>query len=292
MLLLKKINNNVAIACSDDDKEVVVFGKGVGFHEMPCELEDESVIQRKFYNVPEQLYEVISSVSEELLFTASDIANYAAEELGVRLSTGLPFILADHLQFAIERTDGEFAAPNPLAREVESVYPAELEIGKHGLDIVEANLGTRLPISEATSLALHIVNAEIDGYGRAKDMDFIMKSTRVADRATTIVETQLNIKVDRTSYDYNRFLAHLRFLLRRLLKGSSTPTENLSLFYQAARDFPDVYNCAVLINDYLGQEFRQTCSDEELLYIMMHVNRLKSTAVTADKAAEKKEDKD
>lgn len=203
--------------------------------------------------------------------------------MGAKLSTGLPFILADHLQFALDRDDAEFAAPNPLANEVASVYPAELEVGKHGLDIVEATMGVRLPPAEATSFALHIVNAEIDGAGRAKDMDFVMKSTRVADRSTNIVEDQLGITVDRTSYAYNRFLAHLRFLLRRLLKGKSTETENLSLFYQAARDFPDVYNCAVRINEYLSHEFKQTCSDEELLYIMMHVNRLKSEAGEAPK---------
>lgn len=278
MLLLKKINNNVAVAASDDGKELVVFGKGIGFGDMPRVLEDESAIERKFFNVPEQLYEVIVSVSQELLFAASDIANYAAEQLGATLSPGLPFILADHLQFALDRDDTEFYAPNPLAKEVASVYPRELEIGYHGLDIVEAQLGVRLPAAEATSFALHIVNAEIDGAGRAKDIDFVMKSTRVADRATTIVEDQLAITVDRTSYAYNRFLAHLRFLLRRMLKGAETETENLSLFYQAARDFPDVYNCAIRINDYLRHEFNQMCSDEELLYIMMHINRLKSEA--------------
>lgn len=68
MLLLKKLNNNVAVAASDDGKELVVFGKGIGFHEMPYELTDESAIQRKFHDVPEQLYEIINSVSQELLF--------------------------------------------------------------------------------------------------------------------------------------------------------------------------------------------------------------------------------
>ena len=54
MLILKKINNNVALASTDAGEEVVVFGKGVGFHEMPYELEDESVIQRVFRDVDEK----------------------------------------------------------------------------------------------------------------------------------------------------------------------------------------------------------------------------------------------
>ncbi|MZJ27504.1 hypothetical protein GT516_06680 [Collinsella sp. BIOML-A4] len=59
MLILKKINNNVALAASDDGREVVVFGKGIGFHEMPYKLADESLIQRKFYNVPESLQDMV-----------------------------------------------------------------------------------------------------------------------------------------------------------------------------------------------------------------------------------------
>ena len=40
MLILKKINNNVALASNDAGEEIVVFGKGVGFPKTPYELED------------------------------------------------------------------------------------------------------------------------------------------------------------------------------------------------------------------------------------------------------------
>lgn len=275
MLLLKKINNNVAIAATDKGEEIVVFGKGVGFHEMPFYLEDESCVQRKFYDVPESLYEILNGITDELLLASSDIANLAAQELGCELSPGLPFILADHLQFAVNRNDQDLVAPNPLAHEVESIYPRELAVGKRGVEIVEERTGTRIADPEATSIALHIVNAEVDGAGRAKDMDFIMKTTRLLDVATEIVESTLGIQVDRTSYAYIRFLAHLRFLARRLMRGKAVPTDNLSLFYQASRDFPEAYNCAVQIDEAFTKEFNSNCSEEELLYLMMHVNRLK-----------------
>ena len=276
MLILKKINNNVALAASDAGDEVVVFGKGIGFHEMPYELADESLIQRKFYNVPENLQDMMVSLPDDVLLAAGDIANYAAQQLGCKLSGALPFILADHLQFAVKRDDAEVHAPNPLEHEVAFIYPRELEVGKHGLDIVAEHTGVRLGDNEATSIALHVVNAEVDGLGRAKDMDFIMKSTRVLDEVTHTVEQQIGCRVDTTTYAYIRFLAHLRYLVRRLVKGSCAATENSSLFMQAARDFPDAYRCAYAINQVFEKELNQSCSDEELLYLMMHVNRLRS----------------
>ena len=277
MLIIKKINNNVALAASDAGEEVVVFGRGIGFHDMPYELSDESLIQRKFFNVPESLQQMMASLPDDVLIAASDISNEAADRLGCKLSPNLPFILADHLQFAVDRDDTEVTAPNPLCHEVAFIYPRELEVGEIGLDIVERRCGKRLAPSEATSIALHIVNAEVDGLGRAKDMDFIMKSTRVLDEVARVVEDQIGQPLDHSSYAFIRFLAHLRFLVRRLCKGSCTQTENSSLFIQAARDFPEAYRCAYAINRVFEKELNQTCTDEEILYLMMHFNRLRSS---------------
>ena len=160
---------------------------------------------------------------------ASDIACFASQQLGCKLSGGLPFILADHLQFAVQRDDDQLSAPTPLEHEVAFIYPRELQIGQAALAIVQKHTGAKLGQNEATSIALPIVNAEVDGMGRAKDMDFIMKSTRVLDEVTQSVEKQLGCSLDTASYCYIRFLAHLRFLVRRLCKGKCTQTENSSL---------------------------------------------------------------
>ena len=40
MKVIKKINNNIAVATDGNNREVIIFGKGIGFHEMPYELTD------------------------------------------------------------------------------------------------------------------------------------------------------------------------------------------------------------------------------------------------------------
>lgn len=275
MLILKKINNNVALASSDAGEEIVVFGKGVGFHEMPYELEDESVIQRVFRDVDEKCIGGFANIADDVLLVASDIVAMADKALDCALAGNLVVCLADHLQYALERTGDGIAIENPLSHEVAFVYPREVELGRRGIELVSERMGVNLPESEITSIALHLVNAEVDGMGSSQDMDLVMKSTVILERATQVIEGQLGQQLDRTSYAYVRFVAHLRFLIRRLMRGGCKETENSGLFRQAARDFPDAYRCAAGVNEYLKRDYNWSCSDEEMLYLMMHVNRLR-----------------
>lgn len=277
MLILKKINNNVALASSDAGEEIVVFGKGVGFHEMPYELEDESVIQRVFRDVDEKCIGGFANIADDVLLVASDIVAMADKALDCALAGNLVVCLADHLQYALERTGDGIAIENPLSHEVAFVYPREVELGRRGIELVSERMGVNLPESEITSIALHLVNAEVDGMGSVQDMDLVMKSTLILERATQVIEGQLGQQLDRTSYAYVRFVAHLRFLIRRLMRGGCKETENSGLFRQAARDFPDAYRCAAGINEYLKRDYNWSCSDEEMLYLMMHVNRLRQS---------------
>lgn len=277
MLILKKINNNVALASSDAGEEIVVFGKGVGFHEMPYELEDESVIQRVFRDVDEKCIGGFANIADDVLLVASDIVAMADKALDCALAGNLVVCLADHLQYALERTGDGIAIENPLSHEVAFVYPREVELGRSGIELVSERMGVNLPESEITSIALHLVNAEVDGMGSSQDMDLVMNSTVILERATQVIEGQLGQQLDRTSYAYVRFVAHLRFLIRRLMRGGCKETENSGLFRQAARDFPDAYRCAAGINEYLKRDYNWSCSDEEMLYLMMHVNRLRQS---------------
>lgn len=277
MLILKKINNNVALASSDAGEEIVVFGKGVGFHEMPYELEDESVIQRVFRDVDEKCIGGFANIADDVLLVASDIVAMADKALDCALAGNLVVCLADHLQYALEHTGDGIAIENPLSHEVAFVYPREVELGRRGIELVSERMGVNLPESEITSIALHLVNAEVDGMGSSQDMDLVMKSTVILERATQVIEGQLGQQLDRTSYAYVRFVAHLRFLIRRLMRGGCKETENSGLFRQAARDFPDAYRCAAGINEYLKRDYNWSCSDEEMLYLMMHVNRLRQS---------------
>lgn len=49
MKVIKKINNNVALCLDGNQRELIAFGKGIGFKPIPYELTDLSVIERTYY---------------------------------------------------------------------------------------------------------------------------------------------------------------------------------------------------------------------------------------------------
>lgn len=283
MLILKKINNNVALACNDAGDEVVVFGRGVGFPATPYELTDTSCIEKTFVSDGGNSPEALSTVSDEVLRAASDINDIAKANLGCKMAASLPFLLADHLQFAVERTRDGIEIKNPLAHDVARVYQREHDLGVQGLAIVQDHTGVLLPEGEAASIALHLVNSELGTSAPAKNMDELFKTTAVLEGVVEVVEEQLGYKLDRTCYAYVRFITHTRYLIRRLMKGKSVESANLSLFHQAARDFPEAYRTAMAISQYLERKRNWSCTDEEMLYLMMHLNQLRPCENRADR---------
>lgn len=273
MRITKKINNNVALAEDASGNELVVFGKGVGFPQMPYELEDESSIQRVFHHVNSDLLATISSISPDVVAVALDIIKLAGEELDCKLNANLYLTLADHLQFSSDRLAQGVVIENPLSMEIPFVYPHEYEIGQKGLEIMRAHTGVELPEVEACSIALHIVNAESNGGGFSSSMQSVMRDVEVIDGIIELLEREMG-GLDRSSYNYRRFVAHLRYLVKRLDRGEEHAEEDATLLDQISKDFPEAYELAVKVRDYLKRKYHWKLSNEEMLYLMLYVNRL------------------
>ncbi len=276
MRLTKKINNNVALGVDDAGHDVVVFGKGVGFHRMPYEMDDVSSIQRVFRDVSTSVATALASLDDNILLAASDIVELARMELDCKLNPNLPFTLADHIQFAIQRQAEGIFIVNPLADDVASVYPTELKVAHTGVQMVNRRVPHAcLPDDEAFAIALHLVNGELGGVGDESTIHLVMESAKIISYATEVIERDAGVTIDRESYAFQRFTAHFRYLVARLTNESvEHPTRNSALFEQAAQDFPEVYGSVVKIARHLEDEYGWACTNEELLYLMMHINRL------------------
>lgn len=77
MIVTKKINNNVAICREGNQRELIAFGKGIGFPQTPYELTDLSKINRTFYNVSSQCIPLLNDIPAEVVqFTARQMETY------------------------------------------------------------------------------------------------------------------------------------------------------------------------------------------------------------------------
>ena len=125
MKIIKKINNNVAIGLDQNEKEVIVFGKGVGFPAIPYELNDLSKIDRTYYDIDPRYYDLINSVDERVLLLCTKMMNVVSTKIIAEWNPNLVFILTDHITFALERFNKGMAIQFPYSDEIEQEYPQE-----------------------------------------------------------------------------------------------------------------------------------------------------------------------
>lgn len=270
MRLIRKLNNNAAVALDAMGREVVVLGRGVGFAPVPSELTDLSAITRTFYDVNPKYISTVSELPQDVILASADIVERAEIKLGVELNPNLPFSLADHISFAILRDSKGVQMAMPLAYDVKHLYPKEAELGVIALEIIRMRTGTRLPDSEAISIALHIVNAEMEG----SDLGSMMVAMEIIEKINGIVESQLGIHMDRESYNYSRFAMHLQFLIQRLNAGHPVEDNSGEMLRDMMHEYPKIYACAIAVSSYLEREHHWRCSKDEILYLMLHINRV------------------
>lgn len=269
--IIQQINNNAALALDGAGNEIVVLGKGIGFPPVPYELTDLSKITRSFYDVDPRYMGMIGSLQQPVLLASADVMEQAESNLDCTLNPNLPFTLADHLQFAMERVAKGIDLNTPLAYDVQHLYPLEYELGELALDILQDYTGTRLPNAEAVNVALHLINAEAEAEG----MHDAMRVLRVIGEVDDIVEAQLHITLDKDSYHYSRFTMHLRYLIQRLASGKQVENAGGAMLRTLAREYPEIYLCARQVTRFLDKEYHWECNDEETLYLMLHINRVK-----------------
>lgn len=272
MELFKKINNNVALARDAKGREMVVFGKGIGFPAMPYELTDLSLVQRSFYDVNEKYFDLLRDVPEAVFLAADDIADTAREELGCSLNTNLTYALADHLNFAIQCSREGMSVRTPLAYDIRHLYPQEYAIAKEGLHQLCSTLEVDLPESEAVSIAMHIITAE----NEVGDMHSTILAAKVISEISALVEESLSVKLDKDSFSFSRFAMHLRYLVQRMMQGKPLNSDSAMdvMFTTMRREYPDTYTCVQQIDRFLRDTYGWTCSREEQLYLIMHIHRV------------------
>src|SRR5699024_7447783 len=141
----KSLNNNIILAKSKENEEFVLFGTGIGFKKKKGDLIDVKKATKIFQPKEDfQTRQLIEHIPIDVLKITEKIVSIRETKLKNKLNHSILFALADHLHFAIEK-DNDFNLDNPIQWEVPYLYYAEHEVGKIALDIIEAELGYKLP---------------------------------------------------------------------------------------------------------------------------------------------------
>lgn len=266
------ISNNF-VAVLEDGQEIILRGLGIGFKKQAGDLVPASRVEKVYaLRDPEKrsrLVQLLADVPSEFLDISTTIIELAEQTLGCRLSENIYITLTDHICFSIERLQNGLAYPNHLLWEIRSFYPNEFALGQQALEIINRQLGYRLSEDEAGFIALHIVNAEIDG--KMADM---IRITETVSQIISIVQAYYGVHLDERSLDYGRFLTHLKFLGQRITQNKYTGSHDTDLQGMLARRYPNDYHCAEKIRDGLREHFGMVLPSEELTFLTIHLHRL------------------
>ncbi len=133
MRIVKVINNNI-VTSTQNDSEVIVMGKGLGFNKTGGDIIPQAKIDKIFaLNTSasvDRFKLLLKDVPMQELQASDEIISYAKLSLGKRLSDGIYVALTDHIHFAIQRLKKGMDFGNALSWEVKHFYNHEYLIGK------------------------------------------------------------------------------------------------------------------------------------------------------------------
>lgn len=270
MKAIQRINHNAAICVDGAGRQLIAMGKGIGFGDYPHEVALKD-IQRTFYGVDPKYLAFIEEVDPEVLEFSAQLADLAVQQLSYELSPNLPITLADHIQFAIKRAREHMVITLPATEDIQQTHPVEFELGKMAVRGIRRTFKVRMPASEAGGIALSIVNSAVRPSERQAKED--ARCERMLECSVAIVEGRLG-PVDRGSFAYARFATHMRYLLARVSKGEAVESENSDLYGMLVEQYPKTAACAQRIGGEIEAEYGMALTHEELVYLIMHINRL------------------
>ena len=274
MKIIKIVNNNIVTSLDEQNREIIVMGRGLGFGRKPgMTIEDEKVEKVFRLNSAgenQKLVDIIQDIPLEHIKAADQIIEYAKSMLGEKLKETIYLSLIDHIDGAIDRYENQIQFTNPLLWEIKQYYPSEFKVGVQSLSILKKMLGIELPVDEAAFIALHFITAEYD-----TKMDVTFDIPRLIDDIIAIVESEFSIKIDKESIHYERFITHLKFFAARVLQAKQMPDDDDFLFRNMIRDqYKKSYACAQIIRQHLDECYKVAISEEEVVYLTVHIKRV------------------
>ena len=228
-----------------------------------------------FYDVDQKYLTLFNELPEKVLHFTVKLVDIAKNELNYELNPNIVLTLADHINFCIQRAKQHIYVQMPLIYEVEQQYPREGKLGRYALKQIERRFAIQLNQNEASGIAMHFVNAR---YNPKTKMDVTMQWQQryddVLEDTVSLVEDEMGIVIDRSSFNFARYSSHLMYLLQRLGTGSVLDSNMSDIYHSLKEERPEIARCVDLIEQYFRDKWNCSLCEEEKLYLLMHINRI------------------
>ncbi|MFZ5968253.1 MAG: PRD domain-containing protein [Bacillota bacterium] len=274
--IIKILNNNVILALeAQNNQEMIIVGKGIGFGKKEntrISLSDEQ-IEKSFIAYDEktknEYFQLINQLDGKVMGVSEEIIAKAEGQLG-KLNSHIHIVLTDHIGFALDRIKMGMEINNPFLYEIKALYAEEFQVGLMAAELIRQNLNIQICDSEVGFIALHLHSAR-----QNKKIKETMKNTRLLKELIEIVQEELAITINSNDLTYTRLINHLRVAITRLEEKKYI--EN-PLLENIKKQFPHSFKIAQKVGKHIQENKQIPISDNELGYMTIHIERIKSTA--------------
>lgn len=275
MLFLKNFNNNAALVKDNENVEWIVIGNGIGFGKHPGEQVDATKISRRFVAAEADYSQInaFKDIKPQALSITTKIVKLVEPILDVKFSNYQYLALADHVDFALKRALENIDINDGTVRwEVEKLFPVEYQAAVKALELINREAKVTLPKSESILLTYHFVNSESDN----TKLQETIRITQLIKQITDIIQYQFGVELDADSFNFNRFVTHLRSLIIQHLSHTQQAGNELdpSLLQLMQLKYPEAYQAVERIDRYLSTKLKWQLQPDEKVYLTLHIWRV------------------
>ena len=257
-----------------EGKEIILKGKAIGFGRKKGDLVDRGLVERIFIQNDKKdarhFEEYFAKLPQEYWEISEQTVDYAKNEYGMQLEPRTILAICDHIAGAMDRYQNGTVLHNAMLWEGKRFYPDEFKVGLYAIELIQKRLKVSMEEDEAMFIAFHFVYGQLN----RKETEDLETITGIIKDIVEIVETSFQVRLNTESWDYRRFVTHIRFFAQRMLQGKQYEAKE-NEWYQILKDkYRRAYNCIVKIADYIHDRYHYEVDREEMMYLMIHIEKV------------------
>lgn len=276
MNVIQSLNQN-ALLVSDDGKECIIVGKGIGFGKKRGDTVSKQLVTKVYKMAPEKsewsgYYE---NVDEQSIQMAEEIAEQAEVMLNKEFSGNFILSLASHIQYLEEKYQNQIDIPEPFHYELKYLFSSEHLAAEWSIKFLRDKYKLNLPMAEVSFFTLHFVNGLLE----TGQVNNVVELSDILNETIELIESEMNSNLNRETIEFSRFVVHLRyFIIRNLtgkLKDPNIEEEAFKKIYDLSFEmFP--FEKAILekLKTMLYVEHGMKFGNSEDFYLLLHLVRI------------------
>lgn len=272
--ITKPLNHNALLAFNmDDAREYLVVGRGVGFGRKPGERVEDfgGAVEPQRYLLSQaaggrgDAHDLLARIDPVVLDVAEGIYEDVRDTFG-KADPKMLLPLADHLAFAVARVREGGGLSNPLTEDIRALFPREFEVARRGVAELADRMGVELGDDEVGLIALHVHSSLDDGH-----VEQAMQVAQLTRACIGAVERLTGSAIDVSSYDYNRLMTHVKYMVTRIIRRERLSIDVNETIKLSA---PSSYRAAEAVCAEMERLMGTPVSELEVGYLAMHIARV------------------